>query len=112
MRGAACGICREEVVAKDTRAFVPNDRVMHTLFGMGTIVECDPRKTVIEFDDNSVRKFVTSLVQLEKTLDQTPMQKPKAARKSRAKKAAAPAAKTATPAAPATPKAPRVRKKK
>jgi len=99
-------------VAKDTRAFVPNDRVTHTLFGMGTIVECDPRKTVIEFDDNSVRKFVTSLVQLEKALDQTPLQKPKAARKSRAKKAATPAAKAATPAAPAAPKAPRVRKKK
>lgn len=79
------------MVAKDSRAFAPNDRVMHNLFGLGTVVDCDPRKTVIEFDDNSIRKFVTSLVQLEKAADEAP--KPKKSRaKPRAKKAAAPKA--------------------
>ena len=85
------------MVAKDSRAFVTNDRVMHNLFGLGTVIGSDPRKTVIEFDDNNIRKFVTSLVQLEKAADEAP--KPKKSRaKSRAKKAAA------------APKAPRKKK--
>jgi hypothetical protein len=92
MRGAACGGCREAVVAKEIRAFVPNDRVMHTVFGLGTVLECDPRRTVIEFDDNNVRKFVTSLVQLEKAVEEAPVPKSKSGGRSKAKKPAAPKA--------------------
>ena len=44
-----------------------DDRVSHTQFGLGVVIEVDARYTVIEFDEQGLRKFVTTLVQLERS---------------------------------------------
>lgn len=45
--------------------FCRDDRVVHTRFGPGVVIDANDRYTVIEFDDSSVRKFVTTLLQIE-----------------------------------------------
>lgn len=42
------------------------DRVAHTRFGPGVVIDADARYTIIEFDEAGVRKFVSTLVQLER----------------------------------------------
>ena len=49
------------------RSFRKDDRVSHTRFGPGVVVECDARYTLIAFDEEGVRKFLTTLVQLERS---------------------------------------------
>ena len=81
-------------MAKNPEAFAVNDRVLHATYGPGTIVEVGPLRTIIEFDTNGRRKFMTSLVQLERSDVAAPAAPSK---RSRAKKPAAkPAAKTGT----------------
>jgi hypothetical protein len=41
-----------------------DDRVSHARFGPGVIIQVDARYTVIEFDEQGLRKFVTTLLQL------------------------------------------------
>jgi hypothetical protein len=43
-----------------------DDRVSHTRFGPGVVIDVDWRYTIIEFDEAGVRKFVSTLVQLER----------------------------------------------
>ena len=45
--------------------FRKDDRVSHTRFGPGVVIEADARYTTIEFDEGGVRKFLTSMVRLE-----------------------------------------------
>ncbi len=47
--------------------FQKDDRVSHSRFGPGVIVAIDGHYTTIEFDESGVRKFVTALVQLERS---------------------------------------------
>jgi hypothetical protein len=47
------------------RTFRPDDRVSHVTYGAGVVVDINERYTVIAFDDGGLRKFVTTLVQLE-----------------------------------------------
>ena len=47
------------------RAFHKDERVSHARFGPGVVVAIDAHYTTIEFDESGVRKFVTTLVQLE-----------------------------------------------
>jgi hypothetical protein len=49
------------------RSFRKHDRVSHTRFGPGVVIEVDARYTLIEFDEEGVRKFLTTLVQLERS---------------------------------------------
>jgi hypothetical protein len=49
------------------RAFQKDDRVSHARFGPGVVVAIDAHYTTIEFDESGVRKFVTTLVQLERS---------------------------------------------
>jgi len=42
------------------------DRVSHTRFGPGVVIDIDARYSIIEFDDAGTRKFVSALVQLER----------------------------------------------
>jgi hypothetical protein len=49
------------------RTLRKDDRVSHTRFGLGVVVEVDARYTLIEFDEEGVRKFLTTLVQLERS---------------------------------------------
>ena len=47
--------------------FRKDDRVSHSRFGLGVIVAIDAHYTTIEFDESGVRKFVTALVQIERS---------------------------------------------
>ena len=47
--------------------FSANERINHYIYGLGTISEVNDLHTVIEFDQNGRKKFVTSIVQLERT---------------------------------------------
>lgn len=56
--------------------FSVNDRVTNPTFGEGTIRGVDERYTTVEFDENGTRRFVTSLVKLERSDSQPPPPKP------------------------------------
>ena len=43
----------------------PGKRVSQDQYGPGTIVECNERHTLIDFDDHGVRLFVTTMVDLK-----------------------------------------------
>jgi hypothetical protein len=45
--------------------FRKDDRVSHMRFGPGVVIEVDARYTLIAFDEEGVRKFLTTLVELE-----------------------------------------------
>ena len=47
--------------------FRKGDRVSHARYGAGNVVDADERYTMIAFDDGDVRKFVTTLVRLERS---------------------------------------------
>jgi hypothetical protein len=48
-------------------SFRKDDRVSHTRFGLGVVIDVDARYTLVEFDEEGVRKFLTTLVQLERS---------------------------------------------
>jgi hypothetical protein len=68
-------------MAKNSSGFAPNERVNHSIYGLGTISEVNDLHTVIDFDENGRRKFVTSIVRLERT----DVQPPPPTRKTRAR---------------------------
>jgi hypothetical protein len=49
-----------------TMSFRKDDRVSHAGFGPGVVIDVDARYTIIAFDEAGVRKFVSTLVQLER----------------------------------------------
>ncbi len=49
---------------KKTPAFSPQDRIDHSVYGLGTIVEVNERHTSIDFDEAGIKKFMTSMVDL------------------------------------------------
>lgn len=67
---------------RDALTFSPKDRVDHSAFGLGTIIEIDDRRTTIAFDESGIRKFVTSMIRL------APSDTPAPARRSRARQTA------------------------
>jgi hypothetical protein len=71
-------------MAKNSGGFAPNERVNHAIYGLGTISEVNDLHTVIDFDENGRRKFVTSIVRLERTDILAP---PPPARRTRSKTA-------------------------
>jgi len=71
-------------MAKRPAAFEKNDRVEHSKFSTGTIVEANERYTTVAFDKAGTKKFVTDMVELEPS-DTPPPAKP--ARKKRKTKA-------------------------
>ncbi len=73
-------------MAKNPDEFQVNERVRHEMYGLGTILEVGPRTTTIEFDSQGRRKFVTSMLRLERSTEAAPAPPP---RKPRAKKAPA-----------------------
>ena len=68
-------------------------QVKHERYGFGTVVLCDEERISIRFDDHGEKKFVRSIVILEKSDREPPPEK----KSSRRKKAVVPAA--AKPAA-------------
>ena len=69
---------------KKTKSFAPKDRIEHSVFGTGTIVELDQWHTVIAFDEGGTRKFVTSMVKLAPS-DTEPPAKPVRKKKKKTK---------------------------
>jgi hypothetical protein len=47
--------------------FQKDDRVSHARYGAGVVVDANERYTTIAFDDDVVRKFVSRLVQLQRS---------------------------------------------
>jgi len=54
-------------VAKNLNAFAVNERIQHEDYGPGTITEINPLHTTIEFDQGGRRKFMSSMVRLERS---------------------------------------------
>ena len=77
-------------MAKNPDLFTVNERIHHGMYGLGTIKEVNQQYTTIEFDENGRRKFLTSIVRLERSSVAAPDPPP---RKSRAKKQPGAAAK-------------------
>jgi len=50
---------------KKIGAFSADDRVMHAVYGLGTVSHVDKQHTTIVFDEVGSRKFLTGIVQLE-----------------------------------------------
>jgi hypothetical protein len=91
--------------SKPSTPWIINDRVLHQAYGPGTVVEINMQRTTIEFDSAGRRKFVTSMVQLEKS-DVAAPPPPKRASRARTGAAAAKAAKAAAAAEPGAPAKP------
>ncbi len=71
-------------MSKTSSTFGVSERVIHPIYGTGTIADVTQPYTIIDFDKGGRKKFVTSMVQLEATSVEAPT---KPASKSRAKKA-------------------------
>ena len=54
-------------MAKNSSAFAVNERIQHEEYGPGTITNIGPLHTTIEFDQGVTKKFMNSLVRLERT---------------------------------------------
>ena len=54
-------------MARNSEALAVNERVNHATYGLGVIKAVNSAHTTIQFDENGCRKFVTSLVQLERS---------------------------------------------
>jgi hypothetical protein len=73
-------------VAKNSNGFSVNERIQHEDYGPGTITNIGPLHTTIEFDQAGTKKFMNSLVRLERTDVAAPQRR---ARSSSAGKSAA-----------------------
>jgi hypothetical protein len=64
-------------MTKNAETFSVNDRIVHSVYGPGTISRVDARHTTIVFDEAGTKKFVTSMVQLEQTTTPAPAKTPR-----------------------------------
>ena len=53
--------------------YSPGKRVSQNEYGPGTVVESNEHHTVIDFDEHGLRKFVTSMVNLESSTLSAPV---------------------------------------
>jgi len=67
-------------MTKSTAAFSVNDRIHHSVYGLGTICAMNSQHTTIVFDEAGTRKFLACVVRMEHSDIPAP---PKAARKSK-----------------------------
>jgi len=76
--------------------FKPGQHIRHAKYGSGTIVSRDDQRTVVDFDDAGMKKFVTAMAVFEHVEGEVPAKKrTPAKRKAAAKTARKAAAKTA-----------------
>ena len=80
-----------------TKRFEVGARVHEPTYGSGSVISVEDAFTRIQFDDNTVRKFQTSLAKLEPTDEPAPTARPQRARR---RKAASPAKSTKAKKAP------------
>ena len=67
-----------------TKRFEVGARVHEPTYGSGSVISVEDAFTRIQFDDNTVRKFLTSLAKLEPTNEPAPAARPHRARKRKA----------------------------
>ena len=72
-------------MAKNSNGFAVNERIQHEDYGPGTITNIGPLHTTIEFDQAGTKKFMSSMVRLERTDVAAPQRR---ARSAGAKKSA------------------------
>jgi hypothetical protein len=82
-------VVEENPLSKANETFAVNDRVNHSEHGLGKITEVNPRHTTISFDHAGIRKFVTSMVRLERSDAPAPSKASRASKSSKAPKAKA-----------------------
>ena len=71
------------------KRFDVGSRVHEPTYGHGSVISVEDAFTRIQFDDNTVRKFLTSLAKIEASSEPAPKKRPRArARKTKTKKAA------------------------
>lgn len=89
------------------KRFDVGSRVHEPTYGHGSVIAVEDAFTRIQFDDNTVRKFLTSLAKIEPSSEPAPVKRPRArarktagstAKKSAAKKTAKTAKTTKTAA--------------
>ena len=86
-------------MAKSTPTYSAKDRIEHSIYGTGTIVECTKHYTTISFDTAGTRKFLTPIVKLASSDTEAPARggrKKKATTKKKATKKKATKKKAAT----------------
>ena len=71
--------------ARNLAAYSAKDRIDHSVFGLGTIVEINERHTTIAFDESGTRKFVTSMVKLSPSDTPAPAKRTRPTAKKKAK---------------------------
>lgn len=64
-----------------TKRFEVGARVHEPTYGSGSVISVEDAFTRIQFDDNTVRKFLTSLAKLEPTSEPAPAARPQRTRK-------------------------------
>ena len=64
-----------------TKRFEIGARVREPTYGLGSVVAVEDAFTRIQFDDNTVRKFLTSLAKLEPSSEPAPAGRPQRSRK-------------------------------
>lgn len=64
-----------------TKRFEVGARVHEPTYGSGSVISVEDAFTRIQFDDNTVRKFLTSLAKLEPTNEPAPAARPQRTRK-------------------------------
>ncbi|HYM10220.1 MAG TPA: hypothetical protein VEU62_05795 [Bryobacterales bacterium] len=72
--------------------FSAGQQVKHERYGFGTVLFCDEERISIRFDDHGEKKFVRSIVLLEKSDREPPPEKRRASRPRKPKVAPATAA--------------------
>ena len=70
-------------------------RVHEPTYGHGSVIAVEDAFTRIQFDDNTVKKFLTSLAKIEPSSEPAPLKRPRARKKAKAKTTTASATKTA-----------------
>lgn len=70
-----------ERVQVATKRFEVGARVHEPTYGSGSVISVEDAFTRIQFDDNTVRKFLTSLAKLEPTNEPAPAARPQRTRK-------------------------------
>ncbi len=74
-------------MAKNSNGFSVNERIQHEDYGPGTITNIGALHTTIEFDQVGTKKFMNSMVKLERTDVAAPTRRSKSSAASKAAKA-------------------------
>ena len=71
------------------KRFDIGSRVHEPTYGHGSVIAVEDAFTRIQFDDSTVKKFLTSLAKIEPSSEPAPVKRPRARRKAKAKTASA-----------------------